>query len=107
MSASGPTWKEQRKTSLEILRDLGLGKNTLALKIQEEVTHYIRAIEAHQGAPVDLRRTTQISVSNNVCSILMGKRFDYDDPDFCLYLSNLEKNFKLLAGRDDFLFGLR
>ena len=40
--------------SLGILRDFGVGKNLLADKIQEEITHSIRAIEDHQGAPVDL-----------------------------------------------------
>ena len=35
------TWKEQRKTSLEILRNMGMGKNQLAEKIQEEVTFFM------------------------------------------------------------------
>jgi hypothetical protein len=42
-------WKEQRSTSLQILREMGMGKNVLAEKIQEEVTHYVQAIEEHQG----------------------------------------------------------
>ena len=36
--SSGSVWKEQRKTSLEILRQLGLGKDVLATRVQQEVS---------------------------------------------------------------------
>ena len=39
---------------------MGMGKNMLAVKIQEEITQYVRAIQEHQGAPVDLARMTQV-----------------------------------------------
>ena len=76
-----------------------MGKNLLAEKIQEEITHYIRAVEDLQGAPADLSKLTQVSVSNNICSILFGQRFEYDDSGFCAYLSTIRENHKLLAGR--------
>ncbi|XP_076462578.1 cytochrome P450 2B4-like [Babylonia areolata] len=93
----GPTWKEQRKVSLEILRKLGMGKNLLAGKVQEEVSHYIRAIEDHQGQPADLHRLTTVSVSNNICSIVFGRRFRYDDPIFIRYIENVEDNIERLG----------
>ncbi|KAK7471845.1 hypothetical protein BaRGS_00035504 [Batillaria attramentaria] len=80
--ASGAEWKTVRKACLEILRDFGMGTNLLAQKIQEEVTEYIRTIASKNGKPFDVTRLTQISVSNNICSILFGKRFDYDDQEF-------------------------
>ncbi|XP_076441361.1 cytochrome P450 2B4-like [Babylonia areolata] len=95
---SGSMWKEQRKVSLEILRVMGMGKNMLAEKIQEEITHYIRAIKDHQGALVDLARMTQVSVSNNICSILFGKRYDYQDPGFLHLMHCFDRNFRLLTG---------
>ncbi|KAL8600943.1 hypothetical protein ACOMHN_030600 [Nucella lapillus] len=96
--SSGRTWKEQRKTSLEILRAMGMGKNVLADKIQEEITHYIRAIKDHQGTPVDLTRMTQVSISNNICSIVLGMRFDYKDPHFLSLIDGFDRNFKLMKG---------
>ncbi|XP_076440233.1 cytochrome P450 2B4-like isoform X1 [Babylonia areolata] len=98
VSSSGPMWKEQRKTGLEILRAMGMGKNVLAEKIQEEITHYIQAIKDHQGAPVCLCRLTQISISNNICSIGFGKRFEYGDAEFNNYIQILDETFKLLGG---------
>ena len=37
-------------------------------------------------------------MSNNICSILLGKRFEYDDPDFISYLEAMDENLKLLEG---------
>ncbi|XP_025098451.1 cytochrome P450 2J2-like isoform X2 [Pomacea canaliculata] len=79
---SGAVWKDQRKVSLDILRELGMGKNVLAVKIQEEIKEYIRVKSESKGQPLDLSHLTQASVSNNICSILFGKRFEYDDDVF-------------------------
>ncbi|PVD29103.1 hypothetical protein C0Q70_11700 [Pomacea canaliculata] len=76
VDTSGPVWKAQRKVAIEILRELGMGKNVLAAKIEEEVKEYIRVISESQGQPLDLAHLTQASVSNNMCSIVLGKRFD-------------------------------
>ncbi|XP_076441103.1 cytochrome P450 2J5-like [Babylonia areolata] len=97
ISTSGPKWKEQRKTSLEILRAIGMGKNVLAEKIQEEITHYIQAIKDHQGAPAELHRLTLMSVSNISCNILFGRRFRYHDPDFSRYLDLQDQTSQLIG----------
>ncbi|KAL8615093.1 hypothetical protein ACOMHN_009169 [Nucella lapillus] len=96
--SSGSTWKEQRKTSLGILRQMGMGKNVLAEKIQEEITHYIRAIRDNQGAPVDIARMTQVTISNNICSIVFGKRFHYQDSEFIGYLRQCDEVINLITG---------
>ncbi|KAL8581441.1 hypothetical protein ACOMHN_004326 [Nucella lapillus] len=98
IGSSGRTWREQRKTSLSILRAMGMGRNVLADKIQEEVAHYVRAIKDHQGAAVDVSQMTQVSVANNICSIIMGARFHYHDPHFLACLHMLRENFSMIAG---------
>ncbi|PVD29109.1 hypothetical protein C0Q70_11706 [Pomacea canaliculata] len=77
IDTSGPVWKAQRKVSTQILRELGMGTNVLAAKIEEEVKEYIRVISESQVQPLDLKHLTQASVSNNICSIVLGKRFEY------------------------------
>jgi hypothetical protein len=83
---------------------MGMGKNVLAEKIQEEVTHYIRAIQQHQGEPVDLTALTKVSVSSNVCSIVLGQRFEYDDHEFKQYLDAVDIGVKLTNGEYTFEF---
>ncbi|PVD29099.1 hypothetical protein C0Q70_11696 [Pomacea canaliculata] len=97
IDTSGPVWKAQRKTSLEILREFGMGKNILAEKIQEEVKEYINALAEKKGQPQDLARMTQVSVSNNISSIVFGKRFEYEDPVFKRYIQALEENIQAVG----------
>ncbi|KAK7471858.1 hypothetical protein BaRGS_00035517 [Batillaria attramentaria] len=103
VAASGAEWKTVRKASLEILREFGMGKNLLTEKIQEEVTEYIRAIASKDGQPFDMTHLTQISVSNNICSILYGKRFDYDDQVFKDYMKAMDA---IVAGQTSLVAGL-
>ncbi|XP_005111348.2 cytochrome P450 2U1 [Aplysia californica] len=82
LSASGPNWKEQRTTSLAILREFGMGKNILAVKIAEEVDVYVNELRKHKGQPTELRSITTMSVSNVICAIIFGRRYELDDKRF-------------------------
>ncbi|XP_076462146.1 cytochrome P450 2U1-like [Babylonia areolata] len=95
--ASGPEWREQRKTALEILRQFGLGRNELAEKVQVEVIQYVEAITQLQGQPVDLHRLTTVSVANNISYIIFGTFFHYDDPTITKYFQAVEDNFRRLG----------
>ncbi|XP_059152551.1 cytochrome P450 2C15-like [Physella acuta] len=85
--SSGENWREQRSTSLTILRDFGMGKNILAEKISEEVEIYVKELASTNGKPVDLKTITNISVSNIICSVIFGKRFEFSDPKFVRMMS--------------------
>ncbi|XP_025099205.1 cytochrome P450 2J2-like [Pomacea canaliculata] len=66
--------------------------NILAEKIQEEVQECVKALAEKKGQPLDLTRMTQVTVSNNICSIVFGKRFEYEDPFFKRYRSSCRRN---------------
>ncbi|KAK3779068.1 hypothetical protein RRG08_053491 [Elysia crispata] len=80
--ANGGMWKEQRSLSIAILKSFGMGKSSLAYKISEEVNVYLDTLAALDGKPEDVRCLTGTSVSNVICSIVIGKRFEYEDPLF-------------------------
>ncbi|XP_059169542.1 cytochrome P450 2J2-like [Physella acuta] len=80
--SSGPLWKEQRAVALTILRNLGMGKNILADKISEEVSVYLKELSSLNGEPSDIKTLTNMSVSNVICSVIFGQRFQFDDPQF-------------------------
>ena len=65
-----------------------------------QVQHYIQAIQDLKGAPTDLRKLTQTSVSNNIAAILFGRRFDYNDPQFNRYMDAWEEMVQALGGKD-------
>ncbi|KAK0042309.1 cytochrome P450 2U1 [Biomphalaria pfeifferi] len=73
--SSGKVWKEQRTVSLHILRNFGLGKTLSADKIQKELHHYIQHLSVNTEKPIDILPMTNGSISNNICSILLGRRY--------------------------------
>ncbi|RUS78501.1 hypothetical protein EGW08_013748 [Elysia chlorotica] len=80
--ASGAIWKELRSTTLQILKEFGLGTNMLADKVHEEVEICVDKLAELDGEPVDLQHVARVSVSNVICNITVGKRFGHDDPRF-------------------------
>ncbi|KAK0046555.1 cytochrome P450 2B4 [Biomphalaria pfeifferi] len=82
MAASGDCWREQRSVTLSIVRTFGMGKNIMAEKMQEEIALFLKLLDSYGGHPVDIRVDTNMSISNVILSILLGQRFEYDDPVF-------------------------
>lgn len=95
---NGKHWKEQRKVSVEILRYLGMGKTILSHKVQEEISEFLKAIAAQNGQPFVMHDLVQLSVANNMCSVIFGKRFDYDDPLFQKSALHIRSASQLLGG---------
>ncbi|XP_059152547.1 cytochrome P450 2U1-like [Physella acuta] len=79
---SGPNWKQQRTTSLGILRNFGMGKNIMAEKISEEAAAYVKELASTEGKPTNIKLLTNMSVSNVICSVIFGQRFEITDPLF-------------------------
>ncbi|KAI4590894.1 hypothetical protein MJG53_001943 [Ovis ammon polii x Ovis aries] len=80
--SSGQVWKEQRRFTLTTLRNFGLGRKSLEERIQEELTYLIQAIGEENGQPFDPHFIINNAVSNIICSITFGERFDYQDDQF-------------------------
>ncbi|CAG5116848.1 unnamed protein product [Candidula unifasciata] len=94
MTARDNNWKEQRTTSLSILRLFGMGKNVMAEKIQEEVSYVLEKLGSFKGQPEDVRLLLNVCVSNVICSVAVGQRFEHDDPYFVRFMILLRDALK-------------
>ncbi|XP_059152532.1 cytochrome P450 2U1-like [Physella acuta] len=101
--SSGPNWKQQRTTSLAILRSFGMGKNILAEKISEEVSAYVKELTKSKGKPTNIKTLTNMSVSNVICSIIFGHRFEITDPTFLNMIHLFDKMVEQGSGANAFI----
>ena len=79
------------------LRDFGMGKLSLEGRIQEETSIFIEELNKLNGQPTDLQVLTANVISNVICSIVFGKRFEYDDQEFNQNINDLNAFFRTLS----------
>ena len=79
--SSGKTWTELRRTSLHILRDFGLGKDSFEDIIEEEVDNLTNYIDQNfLNQPVDVSRLFNIAVLASLWRVISGDNLKIGDP---------------------------
>ncbi|KAM8999284.1 cytochrome P450 2J3-like isoform X3 [Sarcophilus harrisii] len=104
--SNGQLWKHQRRFALMTLRNFGLGKKTLEDRIRMEAKYLIEAIREEKGQPFDPHYVINNAVSNIICSVTFGNRFEYHDSQFRELLKTVDEVMKLLVRWECQLFNI-
>ncbi|XP_038672503.1 cytochrome P450 2K1-like [Scyliorhinus canicula] len=95
--SDGKQWQDTRRFVISKLRDFGMGKKSIEDKITEEVNLLVNILESYKGQPFETAQIMRSAVSNIICSIIFGQRFDYEDELF-ISLTTLVDEATRLAG---------
>ncbi|XP_075692240.1 cytochrome P450 2F1-like [Rhinoderma darwinii] len=94
---NGESWKIRRRFAMMTLRNFGMGKRSIEERILEEAQYLIKEFKRTKGSPVNPTVYLARTVSNVICSIVYGNRFDYEDKKLAAITSSIYNNFCIMS----------
>ncbi|KAK5969327.1 Unspecific monooxygenase [Trichostrongylus colubriformis] len=92
----GPKWREQRRFSLHVLRDFGVGRAQMESKIMEEVNAFSAFLQENQGQ-VTINSAIAVCVGNVINNMLFGVRFPQGSHEMHHLHSLLDQQSRLVV----------
>ncbi|KAM9323974.1 cytochrome P450 2G1-like [Gastrophryne carolinensis] len=96
--SNGSRWKDLRRFTLTILRNFGMGKKSIEARIQEEAGFMVTELRSLKGKSMDPTSLLVQCVSNVICSVVFGDRFEYNNTSFQKLLTMFNAVFKDMSG---------
>ncbi|XP_072041959.1 cytochrome P450 2U1-like [Amphiura filiformis] len=93
--SSGDPWRDQRRFTLSTFRSLGVGKRSFEEQISVEARALCEEISAFKGESFNPRKLLANAVSNIICAVIFGKRFEYSDTTFHELLVLLDRTLEI------------
>ncbi|XP_016381651.1 cytochrome P450 2G1-like, partial [Sinocyclocheilus rhinocerous] len=104
--SNGDRWRQLRRFTLTTLRDFGMGRKRMEQWIQEESRHLLESFEETKSTPVDPAFFLSRAVSNVICSLVFGQRFDYEDKNFLHLLQIISRLVRFISSPQGQLYNV-
>ncbi|XP_053328564.1 cytochrome P450 2A5-like [Spea bombifrons] len=95
--SNGDRWKQLRRHTLMSLKNFGMGKRTIEERIKEEAISLAEEFKKTEGAHINPTAYFSQVASNIICSIIFGKRYGYDDPQFLQLMHIIDEIFRAMS----------
>ncbi|GMT21641.1 hypothetical protein PFISCL1PPCAC_12938, partial [Pristionchus fissidentatus] len=80
INSNGQSWQDNRRLTISILRDFGMGKSLMEEKVKLSISEFLTYLESVDDKDnVDLRWPIQMLMANVINETLFGFRYAYDD----------------------------
>ncbi|XP_077147734.1 cytochrome P450 2B11-like [Ranitomeya variabilis] len=97
--STGENWKVMRRFTLSTLRDYGMGRKDIGIKITEECDCLLQTIRSYGGKPFNNQTIINAAMANIIVSILLGHRYEYDDPTILKLVNLVNEIFRIMESK--------
>ncbi|XP_064157101.1 cytochrome P450 2M1-like isoform X2 [Anguilla rostrata] len=106
LASSGSRWKDLRRFSLMTLKNFGMGRRGIEERVQEEARFLVKAFSEYGDSLFNPHHLLCNAVSNVICSIVFGKRFEYDEQQFKFLQQSIDAYFHFLSSSKGQFFNM-
>ena len=92
-----PEWRLHRKVTISALKLYGAGGIKQEAIVTNEFDLLMKRVRARNGQPHDITKEIRLAITNVICALVFGSRYEPDDPEFLKFTEITNAILSMLA----------